>query len=343
MRLGMEPGQEATARAEPSVDRRVDVAGKTVLVTGGAGFVGSHTVRALLERGARVVVVDNLSTGSMANVHPRAVFYRMNIAEEGIAAVLQAERPEIIYHLAFFVLVPKSVENPLLDIDSIVGSLRLFEGARRVGVRKIVLASSAFLYGNTPHLPASEDAPVDPASPYVVAKHAVENYLRFYHKAYGIGYVILRYATVYGPGQITGAMADYIRQLAAGRQAEMWGHGTKTRDYVYIDDVVRANLLALTVPNDHPNPVYNIGTGVETTLNDLYARIATLLGMVPRPTYHLDRPGEQMRYCLDASKARRELGWIPQTSLDEGLRRTVQAPPSRQERDVDGAVESSRA
>lgn len=321
----------------------IDLRGRTVLVTGGAGFIGSHTVRALVERGARVVIVDNLLTGSEENVHPEAIFYRVNIADEATQAIVERERPEIIYHLAFYVLVPHSVDNPLLDMDSIVGSLRLFESARRAGVRKIILASSGFLYGNTTYLPVDESYPIDPVSPYVISKSAVENYLRFYHKAHGIGYVILRYAAIYGPGQVTGAMADYIRKLAAGQQAEMWGDGNKTRDYVFVDDVIEANLLALSVLDDHPDPVFNIGTGVETTLNDLYTRIARLLGVRPQPIYLPDRPGEQMRYCLDASKAQRELGWVPHTTLDEGLRLTVEAALARQETRPHGATEPTHS
>jgi UDP-glucose 4-epimerase len=162
-------------------------------------------------------------------------------------------------------------------------------------------------------------------TPYALAKHAVEGYLRFFHRTYRLPYVVLRYAAVYGPGQVTGAMSDYIRKLSSGQQAEMWGDGTKTRDYVYIDDVVNANLLALAVPPDHPAPVFNIGTGVETTLNDLYRKIATLLGVEARPVYRPDRPGEQLRYSLDWTKARQELGWAPRWPLDEGLRRTVEA------------------
>src|SRR5439155_2939056 len=156
-------------------------------------------------------------------------------------------------------------------------------------------------------------------------KHAVENYLRFYGRTYGIPYVVLRYAAIYGPRQVTGAMADYIRKLSAGTQADIWGDGTKTRDYVYIADVVDANLRAMSLGPDHPNPVFNVGTGVETTLNELYGRIAAILGVNAKPTYHADRPGEQIRYCLDSTKARRELGWKPRYALDEGLRLTIAA------------------
>lgn len=299
--------------------------GRTVLVTGGAGFIGSHTVRALLCQGARVAIVDNLSTGRAINLPPGATFYNLSIASEDFERVLNRERPEMIFHFAFHVLVPRSVENPLLDMESITGSLRLLRWAAKAEVKRIVFASSGFLYGNTPKLPASEDAPIDPVTPYVVSKHAVENYLRFYRGAFGLPFTVLRYAAIYGPGQVTGAMADYIRQLADGKQAEIWGDGTKTRDYVYIDDVVRANLLALELPANHENPVFNIGSGVETSLNSLYRKIARLLGAPALPIYHPDRAGEQNRYSLESRKARRELGWSLHTGLDAGLRQTVAA------------------
>lgn len=303
----------------------VEVSRAKILVTGGAGFIGSHTVDALVSRGADVVVVDDLSTGREENLNPKAKFYDLNLASEDLENVMDQERPEVIYHFGFFVLVPKSVENPLLDMDVLRGTLRMLQKARETGVKKIVLASSGFLYGNTPDLPVREDAPIDPVSPYVVSKQAIENYLRFYRRAYHLPYVVLRYAAIYGPRQVTGAMADYIRKLSSGAQAEMWGDGNKTRDYVFIDDVVNANLLALSVPDEHPNPVFNIGTGVETTLNTLYQKIADILGVPAHPIYYPDRPGEQLRYCLDNTRARKEMGWEPQFSLDEGLKITVEA------------------
>jgi len=220
--------------------------------------------------------------------------------------------------------VPKSVENPLLDMDCLIGSVRMLKKLKELNcVEKIVFASSGFIYGNNPNLPVKETEPVDPVSPYVVAKHAIENYLKFYKKAFGLPYVILRYSAVYGPRQVTGAMADYIRKLSAGEQAEIWGDGTKTRDYVYIDDVVRANILALGVSNNHPDPVFNVGTAKETTLNELYHKIAKLLGKEAKPIYRPDRPGEQMRYCLDYTKIKKELGWEPKVSLDEGLKKSL--------------------
>jgi len=158
-----------------------------------------------------------------------------------------------------------------------------------------------------------------------VAKSATENYLSFFCRVYKLPYVILRYSAVYGPRQVTGAMADYIRKLAKDQQAEMWGDGTKTRDYVFVKDVVRANLLALDLSSNHPDPVFNIGTGIETTLNTLYKKIADFLGKAARPIYSPDRPGEQMRYCLDNTKARKEMGWQPEHTMEEGLKTTIEA------------------
>lgn len=301
----------------------MELKNKKILVTGGAGFIGSHTVDALINQGAKIVIVDNLSTGRKENLNPKAKFYEINIAEPRIEEILEEEKPEFIYHFAFFVLVPKSVENPLLDIDCLVGSLRILQKAKDIGVKKIIFSSSDFLYGNTKNLPAKESELVSPIAPYNVAKNTIENYLRFYYSAYNLPYVILRYATIYGPRQIKGAMADYIRKLSQGQQAEMWGDGNKTRDYVFIDDAVRANLLALEFNDNHPDPVFNIATATETTLNALYKKIADLLKKEAKPIYHPDRPGEQMRYCLDNSKAKKELGWEPKISLDDGLKQTI--------------------
>lgn len=301
----------------------MDLQGKRVLVTGGAGFIGSHTVDALIERGAHVIVVDNLSTGRIENVNPAATFYEISIADQGMEEIMEREKPDIVYHFSFFVLVPKSAENPLLDMDNITGSIRILQKAKETGLRKFVFLSSGFLYGNTKNLPVKETEPISPVSPYVVAKQAIEGYLEFYRKAFAIPYVTLRYAAIYGPRQVTGAMADYIRQLGSGRQAEIWGDGEKTRDYVYVDDAVEANLLALDVPDDHPRPIFNIGTGMETTLNTLYRKIADLLGRKAGPVYHPDRPGEQMRYCLDSAEARRHLRWHPKVPLDRGLRLAI--------------------
>ncbi len=298
----------------------MDLTDKKILVTGGAGFIGSYTVNALIERGARVVVVDNLSTGRRENINPSATFYDMNIADNNIRNVFDNERPEIVYHFAFNVLVPNSVKDPLIDMDSIAGSINILKNSKDLGVKKFIFASSGFVYGNTLNLPTKEDEPIDPVSPYVVAKNTVENYVKFFYKAYKLNYVILRYATVYGAGQTMGAMSDYIRKLSMGDQAEIWGDGSKTRDYLYIDDVVSANLKILDLEESLINSIYNVGTGKETTLNELYFKIADCIGKDAMPKYREDREGELMRFCLDCSKIKKVLNWEPEYDLNKGLR-----------------------
>lgn len=301
----------------------MELKNRKFLVTGGAGFIGSHTVDALVKEGAKVAIIDNLVTGKKENLNPQAKFYNLNTANPQVEKVFQEEKPEFIYHFAFNVLVPKSVENPLMDMDSIAGAINILQNAKKYRVKKIVFSSSGFLYGNTENLPAKETEPIMPVSPYIVSKQAVESYLEFYKTTFGLPYVVLRYSAVYGPRQFTGAMADYIRKLASGKQAEMYGDGEKTRDYIYINDVIRANLSALDVSSDFSNPIFNIGTGIETTLNDLYKKIAEILGKEAKPIYLPDRPGEQYRYSLDCSKAKKELGWEPKINLEEGLKRRV--------------------
>ncbi len=296
--------------------------GRTFLVTGGAGFIGSHLADALIARGGKVVVVDLLTTGRRENLNPKAKFYKFNVADEKkLDAVFRKHRPDYVYHLAYHVLVPKSIENPLLDMDSVRGSVAVLHLAKKYKVKKIVFSSSGFIYGNTPNLPITELEPHEPASPYGITKHAIEGYLKFYKKNFGMEFVIFRNAAIYGPRQITGAMAAYIRELKAGVPTEFYG--LKTRDYVYIDDVVDINLRALALPPSHPDPVFNVGAGIETSLVDLYRVLAKLVGKKPQPVMMPDRLGEQGRYYLDISKAHRELGWEPKVPLEEGLRRTL--------------------
>jgi len=298
----------------------MNIKNKKILVTGGAGFIGSQTVDYLIEKGAEVAIIDNLITGKKENINPKATFYEMNIIDSKLEEVFKKESPEFIYHFAFNVLVPKSVENPLIDMDSIVGSVNLLKCARDFKVKKIIFSSSGFIYGNTKNLPTKEAESVDPISSYVVAKSSIEDYFRFFNKAFGLPYVILRYATVYGPRQTMGAMSDYIRKLASNSQAEIWGDGNKTRDYIYVNDIINANLLSLDLPDDYSNPVFNVSTGVETTLNELYGKIAELLNKKSKPIYHPDRPGELMRFSLDNSKIEKAMGWQPKYSLEDGLK-----------------------
>ena len=299
--------------------------GKRILVTGGAGFIGSHLVDALLSEDAVVSVIDDLSTGRRENLNKQAVFYEIDINSSQVSEVLNKEKPEIIYSLAFNTNVPKAVKDPLFDMRSLSGNLNVMVAAKDAGVRKIILASSGFVYGNTAVFPTPETEPVIPDNPYIITKFGSENYLYFFKKAHGLDFVVFRYATVYGPRQAMGAMADYIRSIAAGSQAVIYGHGTKTRDYVFVSDIIRANLMAAEF-NCPPgiSPIFNLGTSEETALNDLYSRLATLLDRPEsKPFYQADRPGELMRFNLSYEKAKRCLGWEPTVDLDKGLQEIV--------------------
>ena len=296
---------------------------KYILITGGAGFIGSHTAHALLEKNARVYIIDNLSSGRKENIPPRTTFVNSNLEDNDLSKLFPNIKFDMVYHFAFNVNVPAAVRNPLIEIPSIAGSINLFEYCRNTGVKHIVFASSEFIYGNSQNFPLKESEPHDPATPYSVSKYSVENYLHYYRKAYGMKTTIFRYSTVYGPRQIHGAMTDYIRKLSSHQQAEIWGDGEKTRDYVFIDDVVRANLLALELPERDDN-VFNIGTGIETSLNTVYSIIAEELEEKASPIYHEDRSGERYRSCLDASKMFTIAGWTPKISLKEGLHLKIQ-------------------
>jgi UDP-glucose 4-epimerase len=298
------------------------IADKVFLITGGAGFIGSHVTDAIIALGGKVVIVDNLLTGRRENINPAAVFYEGNIADlQLIDQVFREHKPDYIYHFAHYVLVPKSIENPLLDMDCVWGSINLLQSAKKYGIKKIIYSSSGFIYGNNLNLPLKETEPHDPGAPYSIAKFAVEGYLHFYRKCFGIDYVVFRNAAVYGPRQITGAMAAYIRELQQGVPSEFYG--VKTRDYVYISDVVDANLRVLALAPNHPDPVFNLGMGGEMHLIDLYKILANLLNKEAKPVRLPERPGEQDRYCVDTTKAARDLGWIPKVTLEEGLRKTL--------------------
>ncbi len=297
----------------------MDLENKKILVTGGLGFIGSHTVLALLERGACIVVVDNLPSADIKSIDARIKFYDLDIASASLGKVFKREIPEIVYHFAFDISLHKSLGEDI-GRESVKAISNLLENCNKYGVKKFILASSGAVYGNPENFPINEGDPMKPVAPYGVIKILVEDCVK---KLHGLNYVILRYATVYGPGQRGGAMSDYIRKLSSGEQADVWGDGSKTRDYVYINDVVRANLLALQVPDDFEDPVFNVSTGVETTLNDLYYKVAELLSKKADPRYLPDRPGELMRYQLDYSKIKRVLGWEPEYSLEKGLKKRL--------------------
>lgn len=299
--------------------------GRRILVAGGAGFIGSHTVDALVKAGAKVCVIDNLLTGRLDNLNQQEVsFYEMSVANSDVAKVFREFKPEFVYDFAFNVCVPKSLEDPAFDIEGVIGCINLLRNSAACGIQKFIFASSAFIYGNTSKIPTPESEPLDPVSPYAIAKYSCENYVKFFKAAHHLPYIIFRYATTYGPRQVMGAMADYIRKLKGGEQAEFWGDSkSKTRDYIFVDDVVRANIMALDFHRDNIESIFNIGTNRETTLYDLYVSIARILGKEAKPIGHPERAGEQLRFCLDTTKAKTYLQWEPLLDINDGLAKTV--------------------
>jgi UDP-glucose 4-epimerase len=298
-----------------------------IAVSGGAGFIGSHVVDAYLAAGHEVSVLDDLSTGREANLNPAARFYRVDLRDgAAVARVIDRERPELINHHAAQLDVRRSVADPAFDAAvNIIGFLNLLEAGRQHGLRRVIFASSGgVVYGEGARLPTCEEDTTEPISPYGVAKLASERYLHFYAHVYGIPSLWLRYANVYGPRQNphgeAGVIAIFTTALLAGTAPVINGSGTQTRDFVFVGDVVRANLLALE--SDHAGPL-NIGTGMEHDVNRVYALLCDAVGVRPGQRHGPAKPGEQMRSVLDPRRAGEVLGWQAETPLAEGLRRTV--------------------
>lgn len=300
---------------------------KRVLVTGGAGFIGSHLVDALVARGYRVAVVDNLSTGRRENVPSGVDFHAVDVGDAlHLNEVFEEFRPQVVFHLAAQTSVRRSTGDPAGDAaTNVVGSINVLEASVRTGVEKVVYASSGgAIYGEPDGLPVREDHPVRPLSPYGLSKYVGELYLRLYRDNHGLRYSILRYPNVYGPRQDpygeAGVVAIFSRVLLAGDRPVIFGDGRQTRDYVYVADVVEASLLCLERGD---GGVYNLGWGREVSVLELLASLQRVLGTRVEPRYDPPRPGEVRRICLEASRAQEELGWRPATPLAEGLRLTA--------------------
>ena len=298
-----------------------------ILVTGGAGFIGSNVVDGYLAEGHDVVVVDDLSAGSPTNVSRRAGFHQVDVRSAALDAVFQAERPEIVSHHAAQVSVRRSVEEPIVDAEiNVLGSLNVLETARRHGVRRVIFASTGgAIYGEIDGAaPAGEGHACRPRSPYAVSKLAVEHYLDNC-RAGGLETVVLRYANVYGPRQDphgeAGVIAIFIQRVLAGLTPAIYGDGEQVRDFVYVGDVVRANVAALTVAADGPT-VMNIGTGRGTSINALWRALAAIAQPGVGPYHEPARAGDILRSVLDPARARAMLGWQPAVTLEDGLRRT---------------------
>ena len=296
------------------------------LVTGGAGFIGSHLVDALLAEGDDVLAVDDLSRGTRDQVNAAAEFTRMDVADPRLFGLIGAHRPDVVFHLAAQIDVRQSVADPVADTrTNVIGTVNLLHASAHHGVGRVVFASSGgAIYGDSDVIPTSESHELRPQSPYGTAKLCGEAYGTLYQRMRGLEFIALRYANVYGPRQDphgeAGVVAIFAQRLLRDEPVTINGDGLQTRDFVYVDDVVRANLAAMSAKT--PDAV-NIGTGVETDVDGLYERLRRICG-TDDPAVHVDaKPGEQRRSCLDIRHARTALSWEPSVALDEGLQRTA--------------------
>jgi len=298
-----------------------------ILVTGGAGFIGSNIVDAYVAKGHDVEVVDNLSNGKRENLNPKAVFHHLDITSPELGQIFERGHYDVVCHHAAQASVSVSVKEPALDAQvNILGAINLLENSVKIGVKKFLFASSGgTVYGATEHLPAVETLPFDASSPYGVSKVATELYLRVYSSVHGLKYTALRYANVYGPRQDphgeAGVVAIFSMRMLSGGKPVIFGDGENMRDYVYVGDVVDANVRALTAGD---NDCFNIGSGVRVSTNQLFAEMKELTGYKGNDEHGPARAGDLRDSCLNASKAKRILGWSPKMSFKDGLRQTVE-------------------
>lgn len=297
-----------------------------VLVTGGAGFIGSHVVDTFIANGYQVVIVDDLSTGRETNLNPAATFYKIDIRSPQLAEVFEKEQPDYISHHAAQMDVRRSVVDPYFDADvNIIGSINLIECARKYGIKRFVyISTGGAVYGEPEYLPCDENHPVNPICPYGASKHTVEHYLYMYNFNYGLNYTVLRYPNVYGPRQDphgeAGVVAIFTGLMLKGQQAYINGDGEQERDFVFVADCARANLLAV---QKDVNGIFNIGSGRATSVLEIFDNLKAITDY-PLPRAHAPaKVGETRRIFLDAAKAAHVLGWEQTVGLEEGLKKTV--------------------
>ncbi len=297
-----------------------------ILVTGGAGFIASHIVNAYIKAGHRVAVLDDLSTGKREFVDPEATFYHMDVGADAVEEILEKEKINVISHHAAQMSVQVSVKNPVADANSnIIGTLQLIQKAVKFQINKFIFASTGgALYGEQDFFPANEELPCEPESPYGISKMCVEHYLRYFSKNSDLQPLIFRYSNIFGPRQNphgeAGVIGIFCHRLNQGKPPVINGSGEQTRDYLYIDDLVRANLIALS---PDCSGTYNLGTGREISVNELTKSLIRLSGSDIKPQFGPEKTGEQKRSVLDADKFRKKFQWKPECSFEEGLKKTM--------------------
>lgn len=296
-----------------------------IMVTGGAGFIGSHIVDILIEKGHEVVVIDNLTTGDKCNINPKAVFYQADIMHESFDIIIKHEAPEVIFHEAALVYVQQSIKDPVADANvNIIGTLNVLNSAHRHNVKKIIFASTCAVYGNGELEGVKEEHLKSPISFYGMSKLSAEKYIKLYCEIFNIDYTILRYANVYGPRQKPhgegGVIPLFIENIIKGMQSTIYGDGNQTRDFIYVSDVAKANLMAL---NKASKQIINIGTGIGITINYLYKELNTIMESNVTVNYMPDRMGDARHIALDPLKAQALLDWKASTLLKEGIEKTL--------------------
>ncbi len=300
--------------------------GRKALVTGGAGFIGSHMVDRLLELEYDVVIMDNLSTGKIKNLNSGAVFHHTDITQKPMGEIIQREQPDLVFHMAAQTSVTESTKNPIDDTNAnVIGTLRVLEASRRVGVEKVIYScTGGALYGDPDTIPCMDDTVPAPISPYGMSKWISEQYLEFYHRQYRLNFTSLRYGNVYGPRQDpngeAGVIAIFCQSMLDGKQPQIYGDGTQERDYISVFDAVDANIAAIERGN---GKTFNIATSEATNVNRIFEMIRSITGYKWDPLHAPQRAGEVYKIALDWSRAAKELDWSPKVSLEEGLQLTV--------------------
>lgn len=299
---------------------------KKVLITGGAGFIGSNLTDELLNKGYRVIIIDDLSSGSLKNIPEEAIFYKIDIVTPEIELIFDKEKPDFVFHLAAKISLQESIRNPFdCQRTNILGTLNILEKCRKYGVKKIIFASSGgAVYGKASIIPTPENYPANPLSPYGITKLSAEHYLNYYYNFFGLPFVALRFSNVYGKKQKSfnegGVVAIFLNNILKNKEIIINGKGSQTRDFLYVKDAVFALILSL---EKEKTGIFNIGTSKETNIKELVLEIEEISGKKAKIRYGKEKPGDQQRSCLDYFLAEKELGWKPKYDLKKGLKETI--------------------